>query len=397
MATNRLNSEGILLFEHPFARVPYENLRKGFRASQKHIEREMGAIQTQLADLSQSPYDALSTLKALEGMISKVEGLQGKLESVHETTNVPNQQTLKHRLEHIAALDACSLRTDPEFQQWAATRLDRWLVDWALRGGRQETARQLAVEKSIEPLVDIELFQYIQRVEDALANHSCTEALAWCSENKVALRKAKSTLEFDFRLQEYIELCRQWRHLEAIQYWRKYLRAWQETHGDQIERACGLLCFSESSNLKAYRQLYDTARWARLAESFRLAVYELYSIPKQPIMLYAIQAGLSSLKVPPCMAPEDEDHNIDCPVCDKQGLGGLAPEVPSSHQVNSTIVCKITGRIMEGDNSPMVFPNGNVYSKEALEIMAAENDGNVTDPRTGETVPFSLLRKVFIT
>ena len=35
------------------------------------------------------------------------------------------------------------------------------------------------------------LFSDIRRIEDALARHSCTEALAWCSENKAALRKMK--------------------------------------------------------------------------------------------------------------------------------------------------------------------------------------------------------------
>ncbi len=40
-------------------------------------------------------------------------------------------------------------------------------------------------------LVDIELFKEVRRVEDALRNRSCTEALAWCNENKLVLRKAK--------------------------------------------------------------------------------------------------------------------------------------------------------------------------------------------------------------
>lgn len=31
----------------------------------------------------------------------------------------------------------------------------------------------------------------IRRIEDALKRHSCLEALAWCSENKTALRKLK--------------------------------------------------------------------------------------------------------------------------------------------------------------------------------------------------------------
>ena len=66
---------------------------------------------------------------------------------------------------------------------------------------------------------------------------------------------------------------------------------------------------------------------------------------------------------------------------------------------------------------PMAFPDGHVYSREvrsrydrtcqngglpvslvrqALEDMAAKNDGNVTCPRTNTTWPFAALRKVFI-
>ena len=69
---------------------------------------------------------------------------------------------------------------------------------------------------------------------------------------------------------------------------------------------------------------------------------------------------------------------------------------------------------MDEDNMPMAFPDGHVYSREvrnllffctfslmnflsqALEEMAAKNDGIVTCPRTGKSCPFTLLRKVFI-
>jgi macrophage erythroblast attacher len=73
---------------------------------------------------------------------------------------------------------------------------------------------------------------------------------------------------------------------------------------------------------------------------------------------------------------------------------------------------------MDEDNMPMAFPDGHVYSREvrnflffctfprddffglfflqALEEMAAKNDGIVTCPRTGKSCAFQLLRKVFI-
>jgi len=51
---------------------------------------------------------------------------------------------------------------------------------------------------------------------------------------------------------------------------------------------------------------------------------------------------------------------------------------------------------MDEDNIPMAFPNGNVYSRKALEEMGARNGGLVTCPRTGTVCEFSALRKVFI-
>lgn len=79
-------------------------------------------------------------------------------------------------------------------------------------------------------------------------------------------------------------------------------------------------------------------------------------------MHLAIYAGLASLKLPTCY--DHETKNVDCPVCDPN-LGRLAEEVPFSHHVNSTIVCSLTGKIMNEDNWPLAFPGGgNVYSKE---------------------------------
>ena len=81
-------------------------------------------------------------------------------------------------------------------------------MDWMLRNGRFETANALSEAKDldvsslptfnyswsqalVQSLVDIELFAEIRRVKVALEHQSCTEALAWCSENKAALRKIK--------------------------------------------------------------------------------------------------------------------------------------------------------------------------------------------------------------
>ncbi|KAF8068893.1 CTLH/CRA C-terminal to lish motif domain-containing protein [Lyophyllum atratum] len=404
--STKLNVEGVLLFEQPFARVPYENYRKVFRTSQKNVERELGAVQSTAADLANrgasGSLEKTEALNSIEGMIGRVESLKRKLSDLQETVGKPTQDVMRERLHHLATVETLGAANAPEYNRWADTRLDRWLVDWCLRSGMEKTARQIAKERDIETLVDIDLFKDIRRIEDALSGNSCTEALAWCNENKVALRKIKSTLEFELRLQEYIELSRAAKYQEAIAYSKKYLIAWQETHLSQIQTAAALLALPPEKAFGPYKRLYDPSRWNNLIHSFRIAIYTLNTLPTEPLLHLALYAGLASLKLPVCY--DSATKNVDCPVCDGEagsgtqglGMGKLAEEVPFSHHANSTIVCQISGKIMDEDNMPMAFPDGNVYSREALEEMAVKNGGIVTCPRSGASCPQSALRKVFI-
>ncbi|KAJ6595694.1 CTLH/CRA C-terminal to lish motif domain-containing protein [Mycena vulgaris] len=404
---NKLNVDGILLFEQPFARVPYENYRKVFRTTQRNVEHTLKAVSasaTELAKQSSSgDVSSEAAIQSIDAMINNVENLKRKLSDLHNTAGKPTQDVIRERLQHLATVEHIQTANDPEFGRWADTRLDRWLVDWALRNGKEKTARMIAKEKHIETLVDIDLFSDIKRIEGALARYSCTEALAWCSENKNALRKMKSTLEFDLRLQEYIELSRACKHQEAIEYSKKHLVSWRETHLDQIQQAAALLAFRPDTSYGRYKRLYDMSRWTALIQSFRQAIYSLNTLPTEPLLHLSLYAGLASLKLPACYSHSMK--NVDCPVCDGEagsgsqglGLGRLAEEVPFSHHANSTIVCSITGKIMDADNMPLAFPDtGHVYSREAMEEMSLRNDGMVTCPRSKTTCKFSALRRVYI-
>ncbi|KIK68605.1 hypothetical protein GYMLUDRAFT_68454 [Collybiopsis luxurians FD-317 M1] len=403
---SKVDVEGVFLFEQPFARVPYENYRKVFRTSQKHVEREYTAIQTSANEIPISLRagnpNATEIAAVIDGMIGRVVTLKRKLSDLHDSAGKPTQDVIRERLQHLASMENLTATSDNEYAKWADRRLDRWLVDWCLRHGKEKTAHQIAREKDIEVLVDLDLFSDIRRIERALSDHSCAEALAWCSENKASLRKVKNTLEFDLRLQEYIELCRANKQPEAIQYLQKHLILWQDTHLSQIQQAAGLLAFPSDTTCRPYMRLYDPSRWITLMKSFRRSIYALNTLPSEPLLNLALYAGLASLKLPSCY--DHSTKNVDCPVCDGEsgseskmrGLGQLAEEVPSSYHANSTIVCHITKKIMDANNMPMAFPNGYVYSREAMEEMAAKNNGVVTCPRTGVSCQFSELRKVFI-
>lgn len=66
----------------------------------------------------------------------------------------------------------------------------------------------------------------------------------------------QNTLEFDLRLQEYIELARARKTVEAMAYSKKYLLPWQDTHYRQIVQAAALLCCPPTTACGPYKVSY---------------------------------------------------------------------------------------------------------------------------------------------
>lgn len=209
-------------------------------------------------------------------------------------------------------------------------------------------------------------------------------------------------MEFDLRFQEFIELARQRQPQAAIQYCRKHLvsTASSARNGQQrIRQAMALLAFGPDTTCPPYRALYNSSRWFTLAATFRRSYLALFALPPLPLLNLSLWAGLAAIKLPSCFSPEDTDHSIDCPTCDASLLGSLAkaPEVPWGHHANSAIVCKITGKMLAGEDTAYAMPNGMVYSGEACQQLAARNGGKIRCPRMKDVYEWKDLKKVYIT
>lgn len=103
-------------------------------------------------------------------MIGRVEGLKRKVSRSHRCTifiqnmvlmrrqlselsanaTIPTHSALRSRLEYLDSLESMANKDDPAFDRWADVRLDRWLVDWALRTGNDKTAQTIARSRGIE-------------------------------------------------------------------------------------------------------------------------------------------------------------------------------------------------------------------------------------------------------
>ena len=105
----------------------------------------------------------------------------------------------------------------------------------------------------MKEFVDLELFAQSRRIENAIKTHSCQEALSWCNENKSALKKLKSNLEFNLRFQEYVELIRVRKLKEAIVYAKKWLTPMSDVHLKEIQQGMALLAFPPHTQCGIYK------------------------------------------------------------------------------------------------------------------------------------------------
>jgi len=394
---NKLNHDGLLQLEQPLIKAPLEQLKKNFRLSQKHIEKEMMRLNQSIIDIttkeSQHKIDSQEAMKLLDGVVARLMSLKKKLEELRREED-KSINSSKVRLNHLTELTEIQNADSDKYYRWSKTRLNRYIVDYMLRNNYIESAKILAKNSNIEDYVDIDLFMQANIIEDALRNHSCTECLHWCNEHRSNLKKIKSNLEFKLRLQEYVNLVKENKYQEAINYAKKHLTPYSDVNLKDIQRAMALLAFSPNTKCEVYRKIFDdNYSWNELIKLFKADNYTLNSLSSRPPLNFCLETGLSALKSPCCF--REEDKNINCPVCSNK-FNTIAKELPNAHHDNSCIVCRISGKIMNEDNEPMALPNGYIYSYSALQEMAEKNNGIITCPRTGEQFEFKDCVKVYI-
>lgn len=173
-------------------RLPHELLRKNFRSAHFTIEKDTTTLKTLLKDSATAAVSGRASqqdvLRSIDAMISRMRGVKRKLTTYAEEESRLHHQTAA-RISHLDELYTIRSVDDVKYESWSRRRLDRLLADYLLRHGFNQSASELAVEKGMQDLVDVETFVNMSRIRDALLNGSVAEALAWCMENKKELRK----------------------------------------------------------------------------------------------------------------------------------------------------------------------------------------------------------------
>ncbi|CAG9760504.1 unnamed protein product [Ceutorhynchus assimilis] len=366
----------IKALEHPTLKVPYEILNKKFRMAQKSLDREVSHVQQSVAEvekcLSGKEVKASEITHLLGGVEEKLQILKRKAEeSIAEEMNASN--VCKRRLEH---LKDHSTHTGGTLTNWRRKRLDRMVIEYFLRHGFYQSAVLLAERSEMKEFTNIGW-----EVEKSLKDHETHKCLLWCHDNRSKLRKLKSTMEFNLRVQEFIELIRKDRRIDAIKHARKHFPGFEEEHLDTIQKVMALLAYPTDVDIVRYASLFDIRRWDDLIKQFRQENYRLFQLASQSAFT--------------CYSEHNATRNPACPVCNED-LNSLAEPLPFAHCSQSRLYCHITGLPMNENNPPMMLPNGYIYGEQGLTQMAKENKGQVKCPKTKEVFPFKKVEKVFV-
>lgn len=323
----------------------------------------IGKIQSYKKGIAQNLESAEETI---EQILEKLKSVRAKYMEMLDAED-KLLEICRKRVEHIVETKLHSKDSKEVIEVYHLTRMDRVLLDYFLREGYFETARAIIKEAGLENFSDMPIFLENEEIAKSLHNHDIEPAIKWCTTHKTKLGNMKSTLEMELRIQEFVELIKVSKFSDAVAYGRKYLTKYMDEAPELMKRVVSLVAVHtsilEGLSEELYSDLLSQDRWAELADSFEKESYRLYSLTSEPLLSLILQAGLSSLKTVFCDDPNSKkDH---CPTCSKL-LGELAKLLPYSCHLHTSMVCKITGEVMDENNPPMMLPNGFVYSNKVI-------------------------------
>jgi macrophage erythroblast attacher len=164
--------------------------------------------------------------------------------------------------------------------------------------------------------VDHDLHAECRAVLQDLQVHHTDKAITWCSQNGSRLRRLQSPLEFHVRLQDFVELVRSRKPLEAVEYARSHLtrlamqpekQALRDAAISKVQVAMATLAFEspEKCGIEAYKKVFSMDRWLVLEKMFREAFNDVYGMHGPPSLCIALHAGLSTLNTRACHLTRD--------------------------------------------------------------------------------------------
>eukprot|EP00752_Nemacystus_decipiens_P011839 g10501.t1 len=385
--------------EGPFVKVPIECVSQIFRKTRKAVTSELTAVMKEISRLGEDDGGESDGVDAS----AKLGELMDRLTKLKATTQEAAREERQHLTGVRKRLDLLAQPAPPPppppprlpgasgvsgsgagvvGSPGDSTRLDRCIVEYLLRQGHSEAAKELSEEAGIQDYVTIELFERAKEVEAAIRAKDLGPALQWCEDNASRLRKLESKLEFRVRERAFLEMVRANKKDEAVQYARDHLQPHAATHQAEVQRDMGTLLFPnpQESTVPEWVELFHDDRWPELASEFLVEMQGVFGLTQPSMLEIVLQSGISVVKSPQCS--QDGFRLSHCPTCSAEGRA-LAEGLPCAHHGQSFLICRQSGDPIGADNPPLALPNGRVYGSRAIRSLAQPPPAAAGDAAAG--------------
>lgn len=234
--------------------------------------------------------------------------------------------------------------------------------------------------------MDYETHTELQNILQDLQNHKLANAINWCLANGSRLRRLKppSIMEFQLRMQEFIELVRLKDKLKAVEYAQELLTPLLFLQEDKMERevaarelqeAMATLAYEdpEKCGFDSYRDLFSCKRWQLLRENFRKTFWRVYGMSDPPLLLVALHAGLSSLNTRTCQQIRRDRTLYALDIMQKAEKKHRRHRLKSKH---TSIIANTTKARIKEQHSAQQKNEGENPCKDTLEDTKIGSRGN---------------------
>lgn len=238
------------------------------------------------------------------------------------------------------------------------------IVEFLGRRGFYGTAEALVGELGLEDLVDVGLYREVKDMKDSVLRGDIERGIA-CLESAT---KATGMSKGGFReaarerlwSRKFIELCKEKRKAEAIQWCRG-------EEGLSIERRLlPLLVLPFSSELA--EELASSHTYSSLSGLLMEYISYVHTGSAASLLSKRLRYGLIGFKSSECRrkGSAKRAEGSPCPSC-RESLFPLTKILPKSVHSNTRLICQATGQVISDANPPYALPNGYVYSKRYFD------------------------------
>lgn len=251
--------------------IPHELIRRNVRQVHKLVEKESAILNGLFKELDASldsddlEHDKLALAK-LNEIIKKVDIFEKKINKRAEE-ELKLLERIEARLEFFQELENAKVTTDvSRLTDWYQKYTNVLIADYLIRNDQVKSCHEqdtrnaaLVDEKYWNPgvvflkqqelnrLLDYDILLAGNRISKSLTeDHDLQPLLHWIGENRTFLKRNCSFLEFEARLQEYVELLRLRDYKGAIGCFQNFLLQFTESNYADLKLASGLLVFINS-------------------------------------------------------------------------------------------------------------------------------------------------------